>query len=234
MSARRQGDALQALMDPDHAKLPMLDTLVTYDWREKLKLPHAPEETGSMWHCVQKVSLSCWGGAVVHHHSSSTPAAPRLETTIMSRKSSSSRRSQAKSCFEKHFAKPVSLSQAISTSGPTQDRISGQLRIFIFMPGCFRTKDSKTFSSVGSESSTERAFWISNLAWRGRISTDGSGNSHERAQSTPLTTCARPPTRCRSTDEEVSQRPALYCSQPKVEYPTNKRPLCAISCLPTP
>ncbi|CAE6918052.1 unnamed protein product, partial [Symbiodinium sp. CCMP2456] len=83
MSGRRQGEALRELMDPEHSKLPMLDTLVTFDWREKLKLPHAPEETGAMWHCQQKVSLSCWGGAVVRHHSSSTPAAPRLQTTII-------------------------------------------------------------------------------------------------------------------------------------------------------
>ena len=151
----------------------------------------------------------------------------------MSRKSSSSRRSQAKSCFEKHFAKPVSLSQAISTSGPTQDRISGQLRIFIFMPGCFRTKDSKTFSSVGSESSTERGFWISNLAWRGRIKHGWIG---QFARESPIYSIDD---MCKAFQQGADRQMKKYPNGPryivrKVEYPTNKRPLCAISCMPTP
>ena len=83
VSSRRQHAALQQLMDPQNSTLPLADSLVTYDWREKIKLPMAPVETGAMWHAQQKVSLSCWGGAVMRHAESSTAEAPRLQTTFV-------------------------------------------------------------------------------------------------------------------------------------------------------
>ena len=83
VSSRRQADALRALMDSKSTTLPLGDTLVTYDWREKLKLPLAPVESGAMWHAQQKVSLSCWGGAVFRHSETSSPAEPQLSTTYI-------------------------------------------------------------------------------------------------------------------------------------------------------
>ena len=70
-------------MDSKSTTLPLGDSLITYDWREKLKLPLAPVESGAMWHAQQKVSLSCWGGAVFRHSETSSPAEPQLSTTYI-------------------------------------------------------------------------------------------------------------------------------------------------------
>ena len=63
VSARRQGEYFRSLIDTAEPKLPQEHYLMAYDWRQKLRLPLAPTETGPMWHCQQKVSLACWGGA---------------------------------------------------------------------------------------------------------------------------------------------------------------------------
>lgn len=64
LSAQRQQDALRAYISPTDSILPATDTLVTFDWREKIKLPLLPIETGAAWHAQQKIALSCYGAGV--------------------------------------------------------------------------------------------------------------------------------------------------------------------------
>ena len=62
LSARRQQECLKKLMVPEG--LPRGDTLLVFDWREKLRLPLGPQETGDMWHAQQKYAISCLGCCV--------------------------------------------------------------------------------------------------------------------------------------------------------------------------
>lgn len=78
LSARRQQEALQTLMD---GSLPLEDTLVTYDWAEKIRLPLGPSETGAMWHAQQKLGVSCYASAVFRHKPGSTSENPKLAIT---------------------------------------------------------------------------------------------------------------------------------------------------------
>ncbi|CAJ1427156.1 unnamed protein product [Effrenium voratum] len=79
VSARRQGEYFRSLID----KLAQEHYLMAYDFRQKLRLPLAPTETGPMWHCQQKVSLACWGGVFVKHSTKSTVAQPQVDLTFL-------------------------------------------------------------------------------------------------------------------------------------------------------
>lgn len=83
MSAQRQHDSLMALTSSKASTLPVGDTLLCFDWREKLRVPMAPQETGAMWHAAQKNAVSCWGGAVYKHSASSTAESPLLDVTFI-------------------------------------------------------------------------------------------------------------------------------------------------------
>ena len=73
MSARRQGEFFRTLTDPYHSTLRLTEVVVCYDWKEKLKIPQAPEESGALWHAQQKMSLSCWGGAIMERKEEGQP-----------------------------------------------------------------------------------------------------------------------------------------------------------------
>ncbi|CAJ1379929.1 unnamed protein product [Effrenium voratum] len=62
LSARRQQECLKKLMTPEG--LPLEDSLLVFDWREKIRLPVGPQETGDMWHAQQKYAISCFGCCV--------------------------------------------------------------------------------------------------------------------------------------------------------------------------
>lgn len=82
-SSRRMNATFESLLDTTASTLPLGDFLLAYDWRQKLKLPMCPEETGQMWHMQQKVSLSCWGGVFVRHAPSSTIECPKIDFTFL-------------------------------------------------------------------------------------------------------------------------------------------------------
>ena len=77
LTARRQENCLKQLMTPE--KLPQGDTLLIFDWKEKIRLPVGPEETSDMWHCQQKYAISCFGCCCFRHTSFSSPTTPALE-----------------------------------------------------------------------------------------------------------------------------------------------------------
>lgn len=84
LSARRQQEALQALIDVDGGTtLPIGSVLVTYDWAEKIRLPLGPVETGSMWHAQQKLGVSCYAAAVFQHASDSVAGSPKIFATYV-------------------------------------------------------------------------------------------------------------------------------------------------------
>ena len=83
LSARRQGEVFESLLNTQHSTLPLTDVLIAFDWRQKLKLPMAPIETGPMWHSQQKVALSCWGGVCAKHTANSTAACPQIELIFL-------------------------------------------------------------------------------------------------------------------------------------------------------
>ena len=64
LSARRQKEKLLELMD---GALPAKDTLLVFDWKEKIRLPMGPHETSEMWHAQQKYAISCFGCCVFQH-----------------------------------------------------------------------------------------------------------------------------------------------------------------------
>ena len=60
ISAQRQQETLKNLMSPTKSTLPMGDTFLTYDWREKLKLPLGLCENGSsLAPAFQKHQIRC-------------------------------------------------------------------------------------------------------------------------------------------------------------------------------
>ena len=82
LSARRQGEVFRTLIDTVSPQLPHGHCLLAFDWRQKLKLPMGPEETGTMWHAQQKIALSCWGGCLVQHTAKSSAAKPQVQMTF--------------------------------------------------------------------------------------------------------------------------------------------------------
>ena len=77
LSASRQHAALDSLMTA--AGLPLKDSLIIADYREKIRLPFAPIETGQMWHAQQKWAITCLGIVLIRHSVKSTAARPDLE-----------------------------------------------------------------------------------------------------------------------------------------------------------
>lgn len=63
VSARRQGEYFRSLIDTAEPKLLQEHYLMAYDWRQKLRLPLAPTETGPMWHCQQKFRWHAGGAS---------------------------------------------------------------------------------------------------------------------------------------------------------------------------
>ena len=63
MSALRQHDALQSLLHETKSELPLPDTVCTFDYKEKYRLPQSHSESGSMWHAQQKFQVTCFGAA---------------------------------------------------------------------------------------------------------------------------------------------------------------------------
>ena len=78
LSARRQQECLKQLMG---GGLAIRDTLLIFDWKEKIRLPIGPQETSAMWHCQQKYAISCFGCCVLSHKPTSTVAKPDIQTT---------------------------------------------------------------------------------------------------------------------------------------------------------
>ncbi|CAE8743686.1 unnamed protein product [Polarella glacialis] len=79
LAARRQQAVCKKLMSP--TGLLLGDTLVIFDWREKIRLPVGPDESGAMWHAQQKLAISCWGCVVIRHSPTSTAEKPELLQT---------------------------------------------------------------------------------------------------------------------------------------------------------
>ena len=63
--------------------LPIKDTLLVFDWKEKIRLPFGPEETSDMWHAQQKYAISCFGCCVLAHTSKSTAAKADIQVTYL-------------------------------------------------------------------------------------------------------------------------------------------------------
>ena len=80
LSARRQQECLKQLMG---GGLAIGDTLLIFDWKEKIRLPIGPQETSAMWHCQQKYAISCFGCCVLSHKPTSTVAKPDIQTTYL-------------------------------------------------------------------------------------------------------------------------------------------------------
>ena len=78
LSSRRQRDSLEQLL----SHLPHGDSVVIYDWKEKVKLPQACDES-DMWHMQQKYSVAVFGACIYSHAQESTVQKPVVKSKYL-------------------------------------------------------------------------------------------------------------------------------------------------------
>ena len=74
-SAHRQKDNFEKWTE---GGLPLADSLICFDWKEKLRLPCGPSESSDFWHMQQKYAIAVYGSVVHRHAPGSSAARPKI------------------------------------------------------------------------------------------------------------------------------------------------------------
>eukprot|EP00438_Fugacium_kawagutii_P003187 Skav218032 [mRNA] locus=scaffold214:344617:345603:+ [translate_table: standard] len=76
ITAQRQKENLEKLTE---GQLPLSDSLLCFDWKEKIRLPCGPDESSDFRHMQQKYAIAVYGCVVYRHAAGSTAARPKIQ-----------------------------------------------------------------------------------------------------------------------------------------------------------